>query len=174
MHLRASWLKAPLQAHTVAVGSLMCILQERECHLMLVKQVYFCFRCVRVHSWWTLRGEVWWMRRPWLRPWKRAGYGGPPWMFMSQNPSGECVHLSVWIDNFINSIIQFTVANLSLCHCCVVLPRVLWRMLLTWSVLLTRPGTVNRPRWRWERQPPQRYAEPSLVHTHTHTHLSHF
>jgi hypothetical protein len=47
------------------------------------------------------------MRRPWLRPWKRAGYGEPPWMSMSQNPSGESVCLSVWKGNFVNSIIQF-------------------------------------------------------------------
>lgn len=104
-HLRALWLKAPLQAHTVQVGSNMCILQESEYHLissqistiylMLAKRVYFFLRCARVRFWWTLRGEVWWMRRPWRRPWKRAGYGGPPWTSMSQNPSGECVFICV-------------------------------------------------------------------------------
>lgn len=82
-----------------------------------------------------------------------------------------CVYLC---ENITSSSPLSSSVSQSLSLVCVVLPRVLWRMLLTWSVLLTRPGTVNRPRWRWERQPPQRYAEPSLVHTHTHTHLSHF
>lgn len=58
-------------------------------------------RCVKVLSWSTLHGEVWWMRRLWLRPWKKAGYGGLPWTSTSQSLSG------VYDDTFMDSVPSF-------------------------------------------------------------------
>lgn len=45
-------------------------------------------RCVKVLSWSTRHEEVWWMRRLWLRPWRKAGYGEPRWMSTSRSLSG--------------------------------------------------------------------------------------
>lgn len=47
------------------------------------------WRCVRVLSWSTWHGEVWWMRKLWLRPWKKAGYEELLWTFTSRSLSGD-------------------------------------------------------------------------------------
>lgn len=54
-----------------------------------------CFRCVKVLSWSTRHGEVWWMRKLWLRPWKKAGYGAPLWTSTSRSLSGINDHKSL-------------------------------------------------------------------------------
>lgn len=122
-------------------------------------------RCVKVLSWSTLHGEVWWMRRLWLRPWKKAGYGGLPWTSTSQSLSG------VYDDTFMDSVtsfksVLFLVYFLSLYFyllLVVVFHKVLWKTPPTWSAHPTPPGTVSRRHWRWERPPPRKFAEQSLV-----------
>lgn len=48
-------------------------------------------------------------------------------------------------------------------RCCTVSHKVPWKTPPTWYAHPTPPGTASRRRWRWERPPPQKYAEPSLV-----------
>lgn len=41
--------------------------------------------------------------------------------------------------------------------------KVHWKTHPTWSAHPTQPGTASRRPWRWERQRPPKYVEPSLV-----------
>lgn len=131
--------------------------------------VYIC-RCVKELSWSMQRGEVLWMRKLWLRPWKKEGYGELPWTSTSLSLSGDCdltlLHRQISEEDRWCFLPHSLLHLFSSFHFMLAVSlKVLWKTPLTWSAHLTPHGTVSRRRWKCERPPPQKYAEPSLVRT---------